>query len=190
MWVSGVCLYFLVLYVLCFSWFQVEVPLSGAPVVLCDASWDRRPSTAPSPLGCCIHGDVVVGLPIWVVLPMVLPFVHAFPMYGVTLWVRWAHLLHPPCGRGVAGGGSSEFCTGPLRRLTGLTSLWDFQTLVRLVSLTDCSLDFYSSLPSCPGAFFFFFMNGNTERAQCALSRVCIPLEKEKKCNVKNKTIL
>ena len=22
---------------------------------------------------------------------------------------------------------------------------------------------------------FFFFMNGNTERAQCALSRVCIP---------------
>ena len=28
--------------------------------------------------------------------------------------------------------------------------------------------------------FFFFFMNGNIERAQCALSRVCIPLEKEK----------
>ena len=23
--------------------------------------------------------------------------------------------------------------------------------------------------------FFFFFMNWNTERAQCALSRVCIP---------------
>ena len=23
--------------------------------------------------------------------------------------------------------------------------------------------------------FFLFFMNGNTERAQCALSRVCIP---------------
>ena len=23
--------------------------------------------------------------------------------------------------------------------------------------------------------FFFFFMKGNTERAQCALSRVCIP---------------
>ena len=23
--------------------------------------------------------------------------------------------------------------------------------------------------------FFFFFTNGNTERAQCALSRVCIP---------------
>ena len=23
--------------------------------------------------------------------------------------------------------------------------------------------------------FFFFFMNGNTEQAQCALSRVCIP---------------
>ena len=23
--------------------------------------------------------------------------------------------------------------------------------------------------------FFFLFMNGNTERAQCALSRVCIP---------------
>ena len=33
-------------------------------------------------------------------------------------------------------------------------------------------------------------MNGNTERAQCALSRVCIPREKEKKCNVKNKTIV
>ena len=24
-------------------------------------------------------------------------------------------------------------------------------------------------------SYFFFFMNGNTERAQCALSRVCIP---------------
>ena len=35
--------------------------------------------------------------------------------------------------------------------------------------------------------FFFFFMNGNTERAQCALSQVCIPCKKEKKCN---KTIL
>ena len=34
---------------------------------------------------------------------------------------------------------------------------------------------------------FFFFMNGNTERAECALSRVCIPCKKEKKCN---KTIL
>ena len=31
--------------------------------------------------------------------------------------------------------------------------------------------------------FFFFFMNGNTERAQCALSQVCIPWKKEKKCN-------
>ena len=31
--------------------------------------------------------------------------------------------------------------------------------------------------------FFFFFMNGNTERAQCALSQVCIPRKKEKKCN-------
>ena len=38
--------------------------------------------------------------------------------------------------------------------------------------------------------FFFFFMNGNTKRAQCALSRVCSPWEKEKKCNVKNKTIV
>ena len=28
--------------------------------------------------------------------------------------------------------------------------------------------------------FFFFFMNGNTERAQCALSLVCIPQEIEK----------
>ena len=28
--------------------------------------------------------------------------------------------------------------------------------------------------------FFFFFMNGNTERAQCALSLVCIPKEMEK----------
>ena len=28
--------------------------------------------------------------------------------------------------------------------------------------------------------FFFFFMNGNTERAQCALSLVCIPQEMEK----------
>ena len=36
----------------------------------------------------------------------------------------------------------------------------------------------------------FFFMNGNTERAQCALSRVCILIEKEKKGNEKNKTNL
>ena len=43
---------------------------------------------------------------------------------------------------------------------------------------------------SCPRAvqvffffFFFFFMNGNTERAECAVSRVCIPWKKEKKCN-------
>ena len=28
--------------------------------------------------------------------------------------------------------------------------------------------------------FFFFFRNGNTERAQCALSLVCIPQEMEK----------
>ena len=28
--------------------------------------------------------------------------------------------------------------------------------------------------------FFFFFMNGNTERAKCALSRVCIPWKKGK----------
>ena len=32
---------------------------------------------------------------------------------------------------------------------------------------TDCGTNFTSN--------FFFFMNGNTERAQCALSRVCIP---------------
>ena len=32
--------------------------------------------------------------------------------------------------------------------------------------------------------FFFFFMNGNTERAQCALSRVCI-LKKRKRKAVK-----
>ena len=34
--------------------------------------------------------------------------------------------------------------------------------------------------------FFFFFMNGNTERAKGALSRVCIPRKKEKKCNKNN----
>ena len=38
--------------------------------------------------------------------------------------------------------------------------------------------------------FFFFFMNGNTDRAQCALSLVCIPQEKEKKGSEKNKTSL
>ena len=31
-------------------------------------------------------------------------------------------------------------------------------------------------------------MNGNTERAQCALSLVCIPQEMEKKGSEKNKT--
>ena len=35
--------------------------------------------------------------------------------------------------------------------------------------------------------FFFFFMNGNTERAQCALSLVCIPQEMGKKGSKKNK---
>ena len=36
---------------------------------------------------------------------------------------------------------------------------------------TDCYRFNYQ-----PGSFFFFFLlNGNTEQAQCALSRVCIP---------------
>ena len=35
-----------------------------------------------------------------------------------------------------------------------------------------------------------FFMNGNTERAQCALSLVCIPQEMEMKGSEKNKTSL
>ena len=38
--------------------------------------------------------------------------------------------------------------------------------------------------------FFVFFMNGNAERAQCALSLVCIHQEKEKKGSEKNKTSL
>ena len=33
-------------------------------------------------------------------------------------------------------------------------------------------------------------MNGNTEQAQCVLSQVCIPKEKEKKVNKKSKTNL
>ena len=37
--------------------------------------------------------------------------------------------------------------------------------------------------------FFFFFMNGNTERAQCALSLVCIPQEMGKKGSKKNKKV-
>ena len=37
-------------------------------------------------------------------------------------------------------------------------------------------------------SLFFFFMNGNTERAQCALSRVCIP-KKTKRKAVKIKKI-
>ena len=36
----------------------------------------------------------------------------------------------------------------------------------------------------------FCFMNGSTERAQCALSLVCIPQEKEKKGSEKNKASL
>ena len=36
-----------------------------------------------------------------------------------------------------------------------------------------------------PLEFFFFFMNGNTQRAHCALSLVCIPKEKDKEVNVK-----
>ena len=37
-------------------------------------------------------------------MPVVQPVVHASPMYGVTLWVHWIRLSHPPCGCGVAGG--------------------------------------------------------------------------------------
>ena len=37
--------------------------------------------------------------------------------------------------------------------------------------------------------FLFFFMNGNTERAQCALSLVCIPQEMGKKGSKKNKKV-
>ena len=36
--------------------------------------------------------------------------------------------------------------------------------------------------------FFFFLLLMNTERAQCDLSRVCIPYEKEKEGNEKNET--
>ena len=42
----------------------------------------------------------------------------------------------------------------------------------------DCSLSFNEQINrvvKTAGYHFFFFMNGNTERAQCALSRVCIP---------------
>ena len=39
-------------------------------------------------------------------------------------------------------------------------------------------------------SIFFFFMKRNTEQAQCALSLVCIPQEKEKKGSKKNKTSL
>ena len=85
------------------------VSLSGSSLLF---FWDLH-APDPSPLGCYVHGDVVVGLPKWVVLPMVLPFVHAFSMYGVTLWFGWKHLLHPSYGRGVADGGSSAFRTGP-----------------------------------------------------------------------------
>ena len=52
------------------------------------------------------------------------------------------------------------------------------------VSFNEC---LGSRANSLSFANFFFFMNGNTERAKCALSRVCIPRKKEKKCN---KTIL
>ena len=38
---------------------------------------------------------------------------------------------------------------------------------------------FYTSASSAK--FFFFFMNGNTERAQCALSQVCIPKKRKRK---------
>ena len=31
------------------------------------------------------------------------------------------------------------------------------------------------AVSSCFFFFFFFYINGNTERAKCALSRVCIP---------------
>ena len=41
-------------------------------------------------------------------------------------------------------------------------------------------LDACDVLLTITNFFFFFFMNGNTERAQCALSLVCIPQEMEK----------
>ena len=60
------------------------------------------------------------------------------------------------------------------------------------ISLTLCFtlylliLFFLSSFYSF---FFLFFMNGNTERAQCALSLVCIPQEMGKKGSKKNKKV-
>ena len=39
----------------------------------------------------------------------------------------------------------------------------------------SCVLFAFIFLLSRLSVFFFFFMNGNTERAKCALSRVCIP---------------
>ena len=71
--------------------------------------------------------------PLWAVMSMVtsslvLPFVHAFSMYGVSLWFGLTHLLHPPYGRNVADGGSSAFRIGPPLRLTELTIYWDYTT--------------------------------------------------------------
>ena len=42
---------------------------------------------------------------------------------------------------------------------------------------------------SCQNKITFFFMNGNTERAQCALSLFCIPQEMGKKGSKKNKKV-
>ena len=87
----------------------------------------------------------------------------------------WTEVTHALCSR-------NHFCKA---RLTHREDKRDIFSS-KLLRLTGGGLP-VAALWSCS---FFFFMNGNTERAQCALSRVCIPWEKEKKCNVKNKTIV
>ena len=53
-----------------------------------------------------------------------------------------------------------------------------FQDIKFSKFLKTCLVDektHYELMHYVDGFFFFFFINGNTERAQCALSRVCIP---------------
>ena len=93
----------------------------------------------------------------------------------------WASMLHVQEFRELAEQATSKFVQMPTSYLCEQA----FSSLILIIikKKRERHTEFGSSYEDCNGKsseasiffFFFFFMNGNTERAQCALSQVCIP---------------
>ena len=66
-----------------------------------------------------------------------------------------------------------------------LVSRADINLLVTEAEKMKAIAEVMMQLSSWLDFLFFFFMNGNTERAQCALSQVCIPQEMGKAVKIK-----